>query len=58
VTNAYDGSDELGLAWDDPDAAVPWPVMAETHDGRPILSERDRSNPSLADLTARLRQDP
>ena len=28
VTNAYDGSDELGFAWDDPDAAVPWPAFS------------------------------
>ena len=58
VTNAYDGTDELGFAWDDPDAAVPWPPVAQTPDGRPILSERDRSNPSLADLVVRLRHDP
>jgi dTDP-4-dehydrorhamnose 3,5-epimerase len=51
VTNEYDGSDELGFAWDDPLAAVPWPAL----DGRPILSDRDRSNPLLADLVATLR---
>jgi dTDP-4-dehydrorhamnose 3,5-epimerase len=28
VTNEYDGSDELGFAWDDPAAAVPWPAVA------------------------------
>ena len=55
VTNEYDGSDELGFAWDDPLAAVPWPVLDVTQDGRPILSERDRTNPSLAELVARLR---
>ena len=55
VTNAYDGSDELGFAWDDPLATVPWPAVGETPDGRPILSERDRSNPSLSDLVERLR---
>jgi dTDP-4-dehydrorhamnose 3,5-epimerase len=54
VTNAYDGSDELGFAWDDDLAAVPWPDVQETPDGRPILSDRDRSNPSLTDLVARL----
>jgi len=57
VTNAYDGSDELGFAWDDPLAAVPWPAVAETPDGRPILSDRDRSNPSLSELVERLRTD-
>ncbi len=55
VTNEYDGSDELGFAWDDPLAAVSWPAIAGTADGLPILSERDESNPSLLDLVARLR---
>jgi dTDP-4-dehydrorhamnose 3,5-epimerase len=55
VTNEYDGSDELGFAWDDPLAAVPWPSVPSTTDGRPILSGRDRSNPPLLDLVARLR---
>jgi len=55
VTNEYDGSDELGFAWDDPTAAVPWPLVASTPDGRPILSGRDQTNPSLLELVARLR---
>lgn len=55
VTNEYDGSDELGFAWDDPGAAVPWPSLAGTADGRPIVSDRDGSNPSLEALVARLR---
>jgi dTDP-4-dehydrorhamnose 3,5-epimerase len=54
VTDEYDGTDELGFAWDDPDAAVSWPVV-ETPNGRPILSPRDRSNPSLRVLVERLR---
>lgn len=58
VTNEYDGADELGFAWDDPLAAVPWPTVDDTPDGRPILSDRDRSNPSLRDLVVRLRHDP
>ena len=57
VTNEYDGADELGFAWDDPTAGVPWPVVPATGDGRPILSERDRTNPSLPELVARLRTD-
>lgn len=57
VTNLYDGSDELGFAWDDPVAAVPWPVVAATVGGRPIVSARDATNPSLAELTARLRRE-
>ena len=55
VTNEFDGSDELGFAWDDPAVGVPWPVLSVTPDGRPILSERDRSNPSLAELVATVR---
>jgi dTDP-4-dehydrorhamnose 3,5-epimerase len=55
VTNEYDGSDELGFAWDDPSVAVPWPQLRGTPDGRPILSGRDVSNPSLAELVVRLR---
>ena len=55
VTNEFDGRDELGFAWDDPLAAVPWPAVPGVPDGRPILSDRDRSNPSLPDLIASLR---
>jgi dTDP-4-dehydrorhamnose 3,5-epimerase len=57
VTNEFDGSDELGFAWDDPLAAVPWPAAGDlpTPDGRPILSDRDRTNPSLRDLVRTLR---
>ena len=55
VTNEFDGSDELGFAWEDPEVGVPWPRVAGTADGRPILSGRDRSNPPLAELVARLR---
>jgi dTDP-4-dehydrorhamnose 3,5-epimerase len=55
VTNEFDGTDELGFAWDDPAVGVPWPAVATTPDGRPILSERDRSNPSLAELVASIR---
>lgn len=55
VTALHDGSDELGFAWDDPAVGVPWPVPPGTSDGRPILSARDMSNPSLAELVATLR---
>jgi dTDP-4-dehydrorhamnose 3,5-epimerase len=46
VTNYYDGSDELGFAWDDPAVDVPWPEVA-TPDRRPIVSDRDASNRRL-----------
>lgn len=41
----YTGTDEFGLAWDDPDVAIAWPL-----DSAPILSSRDRSNPSLSEV--------
>jgi dTDP-4-dehydrorhamnose 3,5-epimerase len=40
----YTGDDEQGFAWDDPDAAIPWPT-----DG-PVLSERDALAPPLAEV--------
>ena len=49
VDNYYDGSDEFGVAWDDPTLAVPWGVTD------PILSERDRNNPLRADLPSNRR---
>lgn len=55
VTNEYDGSDELGFAWDDPAVDVAWPDVPGTPDGRPVLSGRDRSNPTLRELVATLR---
>lgn len=55
VTNPYDGSDELGFAWDDPAVDVAWPAASGAPAGRPIVSERDASNPSLAELVARIR---
>jgi dTDP-4-dehydrorhamnose 3,5-epimerase len=42
----YDGSDEKGVAWDDPSFALDWGISA------PIISERDRQNPRLADIPA------
>ena len=55
VTAEYDATDELGFAWDDALAAVAWPAVPGGPDGRPILSGRDRANPSLARLVERLR---
>ena len=49
VTNEYDGTDELGFAWDDPEVGISWP------DRDPILSPRDRANPSLRELVRSLR---
>jgi dTDP-4-dehydrorhamnose 3,5-epimerase len=50
VTNEFDGTDEHGFAWDDPRAALNWPV------GEPIVSDRDSANPTLSELVARAAQ--
>jgi dTDP-4-dehydrorhamnose 3,5-epimerase len=47
VDNYYDGNDEYGIAWDDPDIGVPWGVE------EPILSRRDSKNPRLSDIPRR-----
>jgi dTDP-4-dehydrorhamnose 3,5-epimerase len=47
-TEFYAPSDELGVAWDDPDLAIPWPVPA------PVLSEKDRRAPRLREVLERL----
>jgi dTDP-4-dehydrorhamnose 3,5-epimerase len=44
VDNYYNGDDEFGVAWNDPQLALTWGV--ET----PLLSERDRNNPFLRDI--------
>jgi dTDP-4-dehydrorhamnose 3,5-epimerase len=44
VDNPYTGEDEFGIAWNDPDMGLEWPVRD------PIVSERDTMNPSLAEV--------
>jgi dTDP-4-dehydrorhamnose 3,5-epimerase len=46
VDNYYNGADEFGVAWNDPELAVAWNVTD------PILSARDRQNPQLANIPA------
>ena len=48
VGSYYDAATEAGVAWDDPEIGVAWPTST------PILSERDRSLPSLAAIRDRL----
>ena len=48
VSSYYDGAQERGIAWDDPDIGVQWPIED------PIVSDRDRSNPTLAEIADRL----
>jgi dTDP-4-dehydrorhamnose 3,5-epimerase len=42
VDGYYDPADELGVAWDDPDMAIPWGI------DEPVLSGRDLTNPTRA----------
>lgn len=45
LVDAYwDGSDTRAIAWDDPDLAIDWPIK------NPIISERDKNNPTLRQL--------
>ena len=44
VDEYWDNSKAQGVAWDDPDIGIKWPI------DNPILSERDRNNPRLRDL--------
>jgi dTDP-4-dehydrorhamnose 3,5-epimerase len=44
-TNLYDPHDEVGIAWNDASLAITWPVA------EPVLSERDRRNPALAQVS-------
>jgi dTDP-4-dehydrorhamnose 3,5-epimerase len=44
VDKYYDGADGHGVAWNDPDLALPWGV--ET----PTLSPRDAANPFLKEI--------
>ena len=48
-TELYDPADELGIAWNDPDLAIPWPIAD------PLLSERDRRHGSLRDALVSIR---
>jgi dTDP-4-dehydrorhamnose 3,5-epimerase len=48
VSNYYEAETERGIAFDDPDIGVEWPV------DEPLVSERDRSNPRLAEIADQL----
>lgn len=45
LSSYYDPELESGVAWDDPEIGIEWPLAD------PVLSERDRSAPRLAELT-------
>ena len=44
VSSYYDPETERGIAWDDPEVAVEWPIAD------PEISERDRTAPRLAEV--------
>lgn len=44
VDEYWDNSKAKGVAWDDPDLAIKWPVDS------PTVSDRDRANPKLREL--------
>jgi dTDP-4-dehydrorhamnose 3,5-epimerase len=45
LSSTYDPLTEAGIAWDDLDVGVEWPVAD------PLLSERDRTAPKLAEIS-------
>ncbi|MGH2957579.1 MAG: dTDP-4-dehydrorhamnose 3,5-epimerase [Solirubrobacterales bacterium] len=45
LSSYYDPELESGVAWDDPELAIEWPIS------NPVLSERDRNAPRLAELS-------
>jgi dTDP-4-dehydrorhamnose 3,5-epimerase len=51
-TAPYRREDEIGIAWDDPELAIAWPVE------EPLLSAKDRAAPRLAELEAALAAAP
>jgi dTDP-4-dehydrorhamnose 3,5-epimerase len=48
LSSLYDPLTEAGIAWDDPDVGVDWQVS------EPLLSERDKSAPKLAEVAETL----
>ena len=48
VGSYYDPQAERGLAWNDPEVGITWPVA------EPVMSARDAANPRLRDLMAEL----
>lgn len=45
TTDVYSPQSEFGVRWDDPVIAIEWPL-----DGEPVLSDKDRTAPLLADI--------
>lgn len=47
-TTLYDRADEIGVAWDDPEIGILWPVES------PLLSPKDNDAPRLAEILHKL----
>ena len=48
VSSYYEQSTERGIAFDDPEIGIPWPT------DKPLVSDRDRTNPRLAEIADEL----
>ena len=48
LSSAYDPPTESGIAWDDPDVGVEWPVAD------PLLSRARQDRPTLAEVAETL----
>ena len=48
LSSYYDPATEAGIAWDDPDVGVEWPITD------PQLSERDKTAPRLSEIADEL----
>jgi dTDP-4-dehydrorhamnose 3,5-epimerase len=48
LSSTYDPATESGIAWDDPDVGVEWPLES------PLLSERDKAAPRLSEVAETL----
>jgi dTDP-4-dehydrorhamnose 3,5-epimerase len=45
-TELYDAADEIAIAWNDPEAAIRWPIA------EPLLSARDQTARPLREVLA------
>lgn len=48
IDRAHDPSDDVTIAWDDPDLAIDWPLPVTA------ISDRDRQAPTLAEIRSSL----
>ncbi len=54
MTAYYAPEADRGIAWDDPDLGIAWPVEP----ARAVLSDKDRRHPRLRDLDTIFRYEP